>query len=75
MDEQVRKVVEQIAQVRETLGWSQAKAAHEGCFCSSQYWSQVESGTKTPGVDVLAKMAAAVGMTLELSLIPGKAKQ
>lgn len=74
MDEQVKKVVGQIASVRETLGWSQARAAEEGGFCTSQYWSQVESGTKTPGLDVLAKMAAAVGMTLELSLIPGKAK-
>ncbi len=73
MSKQVQEVVARIKAEREKKGLSQSEAARE-MQTTSQYWCQIEGGTKTPKLDQLIRMAHAVGLELTWKLSRQKAK-
>lgn len=52
-----------IIALREAAGWSKNKLAKEAGI-SQAYVSQLESGQKQPGVDVLSRICSALGLSL-----------
>jgi transcriptional regulator with XRE-family HTH domain len=52
-----------IIALREAAGWSKNKLAKEAGI-SQAYVSQLESGQKQPGIDVLSRICSALGISL-----------
>lgn len=64
MDELLTTIGSRLREARGTLGLSQEEVAARAKLNTS-YLSQIERGTKNPSLDVLERVATAVGLTLE----------
>lgn len=68
-DQVVRRFAERLRQLRVLRGITQADLAAEA-EVSVSYVSELESGDTSPGLDLVARLAKALGTTL-IDLLPG----
>lgn len=54
--------MERLREIREKMGWSQRRLAHE-VGCSQQAILDYEKGRRTPAGDILVRMAVALGVS------------
>lgn len=52
-----------IKKLRESLGMTQDAAAHKAKMKSRQHWNNVENGRGTVNIDLLERIAKALGVT------------
>lgn len=70
-------ILQQIEQRRIAIGMSQAEAARRAGFSQRGHWRRyvdpAASGHRRPSIDVLVRMAEAVGATIQVSASPRSA--
>jgi|GEM_PF-989188 len=70
-DEVVRLFADRLREARNSLGMSQAELGQKASVTASYIW-RLESGIVSPGIDLVARLAKALGTTIQ-DLLPAAA--